>query len=256
MFSILFLRKIMFFFLVLILWQTSPAQEGQVEILETYREQIKSLDSNPQIKSAFELIKAYEFFTRTNHIELTEVPAPPFGEENRAELFYKLIKDYGIDSLWIDELGNVLGLLKGTVGSRLVCLDAHLDTVFPEGTDVKVHERGDTLFAPGIGDDTRGLAMVITIARTLSELEIELEDDVLFVASVGEEGLGDLRGVKHLFRAGHGIDSWISIDGGSLGRVNNKALGSSPSIVFRSNQLWRLTCVLCSPSDWILWSNS
>ena len=108
-----------------------------------------------------------------------------------------------------------------------MAMNAHLDTVFPEGTDVRVTQCNDTLFAPGIGDDTRGLAMLLTIAKTLKEQEIQTTSDVLLVATVGEEGLGDLRGVKEVFsERGPSIDSWISIDGGDIGRVNNKALGS------------------------------
>jgi len=133
----------------------------------------------------------------------------------------------GMDSVWIDEVGNVLGLLEGTQGKRTVALDAHLDTVFPEGTEVKVRIQNDTLYAPGIGDDTRGLSMLLTILETIKTEQIQPKDNLLFVGSVGEEGLGDLRGVKHLFRTGGPkIDSWIAIDGGAIGRVNTKALGS------------------------------
>ena len=129
--------------------------------------------------------------------------------------------------MWIDTVGNVLAYLPGTKGGKTVALNAHLDTVFPEGTDVTVVQRNDTLFAPGIGDDTRGLAMVLTIARTMIEQQIRTDAHVLFVGTVCEEGLGDLRGVKELFsERGPAIDSWIAIDGGDIGRVNNKALGS------------------------------
>jgi tripeptide aminopeptidase len=138
-----------------------------------------------------------------------------------------MMKKLGVDSIWIDDEGNALALRKGTKGDRTVVLDAHLDTVFPEGTDVTVRVNGDTLFAPGVGDDTRGLAMVLAVLRTMNAYDIQTEADVLFVGTVGEEGLGDLRGVKYLFReGGPKIDSWISIDGGELGRVNNKGLGS------------------------------
>ncbi len=102
-----------------------------------------------------------------------------------------------------------------------------MDTVFPEGTDVQVKMKDDTLFAPGIADDTRSLAMIICMIRALEYSDIRTESDLLFVGSVGEEGLGDLRGVKHLFSHNEPkIDSWISIDGGAIGRVNNQALGS------------------------------
>ena len=106
-------------------------------------------------------------------------------------------------------------------------LDAHTDTVFPDGTDVKVKIKGDTLFAPGIGDDTRGMVMVVSVLRAMTVAKIKTQSDILFVGTVGEEGLGDLRGVKQLFTSeSRKIDSWISIDGGDLGRVNTMGLGS------------------------------
>src|SRR5690606_22483601 len=108
-----------------------------------------------------------------------------------------------------------------------VALAGHLDTVFPEGTDVTVRESGDTLFAPGIGDDTRGLIVLLHVLRALEEADIRTDGDLLFIGTVGEEGLGDLRGVKHLFRdGGPRIDAFIAVDGGSAGGITNEALGS------------------------------
>jgi acetylornithine deacetylase/succinyl-diaminopimelate desuccinylase-like protein len=108
-----------------------------------------------------------------------------------------------------------------------VALGGHLDTVFPEGTDVTVRIRGDTLYAPGVGDDTRGLVVVLTVLRALEEAQVETRDDLLFVGTVGEEGLGDLRGMKHLFRDGADpIDAWIEVDGGGLDRLVSMGLGS------------------------------
>ena len=179
------------------------------------------------MKAAFEHIVSIETKTLERHIALTEIEAPPFKEENRATVFAEYYRDLGMDSVWIDSEGNVLGLLLGSEGKQTVALDAHLDTVFPEGTNVKVRIENDTLYAPGIGDDTRGLSMLLTILETIKTNNIQPKDNLLFVGSVGEEGLGDLRGVKHLFREnGPQIDSWIAIDGGNIGRVNNKGLGS------------------------------
>jgi acetylornithine deacetylase/succinyl-diaminopimelate desuccinylase-like protein len=108
-----------------------------------------------------------------------------------------------------------------------VVLGGHLDTVFPEGTDVTVKQRGDTLFAPGVGDDTRGLMVVLTVLRALERTGIRTRDDVWFVGVVGEEGLGDLRGMKHLFRpGGDPIAAWIEVDGGGLTETVNRGLGS------------------------------
>ena len=141
--------------------------------------------------------------------------------------FSERLKLAGIEKVWIDSIGNVIGFLEGSIGNKNIAIDAHLDTVFPEGTDVQVRIKNDTLFAPGIGDDTRGLAMILTIAETIIKSDIKPVDNILFIGTVGEEGLGDLRGVRYLFKNNEPkIDSWIAIDGGSIGRVNNQALGS------------------------------
>jgi tripeptide aminopeptidase len=210
----------------LFLLTPSLAQE-QVHIDKTYLKATQKRLKNKKIKAAFSRIETLDPTTLKRHIELTEIEAPPFKEEKRANVFADYLTKLGMDSVWIDKEGNVLGILKGTEGKRTVALDAHLDTVFPEGTDVKVRIQNDTLYAPGIGDDTRGLSMLLTILETLKTEKIQTKDNLLFVGSVGEEGLGDLRGVKHLFRkGGPQIDSWIAIDGGAIGRVNNKGLGS------------------------------
>jgi tripeptide aminopeptidase len=129
--------------------------------------------------------------------------------------------------VFIDSVGNVIALRKGKGIPSTVALAGHLDTVFPEGTDVTVRERGDTLFAPGIGDDTRGLIDVLQVLRALDDADIRTDADLLFIGTVGEEGLGDLRGVKHLFReGGPRINSFIAVDGGSAGGITNEALGS------------------------------
>lgn len=188
---------------------------------------ITSLANSAAIQRAFRAIDGLAPTTLADHLRLTEIPAPPFMENQRAAAFAGMLRDAGADSVWIDEVGNVLALRRGRAGGRTVALDAHLDTVFPEGTDVTVRRRGDTLVAPGIGDDTRGLAVVLTIVRALNQADLQLDADVLFVASVGEEGLGDLRGVKHLFaEGGPGIDAWIGIDGVDPRRIVHRGLGS------------------------------
>lgn len=201
--------------------------QGLISIDKNYTKTTQKLLKNKKIKAAFNRIETLEPTTIQRHIELTEIEAPPFKEEKRAKVFANYFKQLGLDSVWIDMEGNVLGLMLGSLGKRTVALDAHLDTVFPEGTEVTVRIQNDTLYAPGVGDDTRGLSMLLTIIETLTTEKIQPKDDILFVGSVGEEGLGDLRGVKHLFRKdGPRIDSWIAIDGGAIGRVNNKGLGS------------------------------
>jgi len=192
-----------------------------------HQKEIQKLITKKPIEKAFKILEEIDAQTIKNLITLTEIPAAPFKEGKRALAFKALLEKAGVDKSWIDDVGNVIALRKGTKGDKFVVLDAHLDTVFPEDTDVMVRKKGDTLFAPGIGDDTRGLTMVIAVLDAMNKVNIKTEADLLFIGTVGEEGLGDLRGVRHLFKNNDlKIDSWISIDGGSLGRINNAALGS------------------------------
>jgi len=194
--------------------------------------EVDRLAAHPALERAFEAIEALEPRTLGDHIALTEVAAPPFQEEERARVYADWLREAGADSVFIDAEGNVVAIRRGRGGEaagerRTVAISGHLDTVFPAEVDVTVEQRGDTLYAPGIGDDTRGLIAVLTVLRALERAGIETRDDVRFVGTVGEEGLGDLRGMKHLFRAGADpIHAWIDIDGTGLGRIINKGLGS------------------------------
>lgn len=204
-----------------------PQEKANTAVDKRYVTEMNTLAKRPAVKQAFQAIIDLEPQTNRELIMLTEIPAPPFKEEIRAQAYAGMLKEAGADSVWIDEVGNVIARRKGRSGKTTVALDAHLDTVFPEGTDVKVKQKGDTLFAPGIGDDTRGLMMVLTVLRALEKAGIETQADVLFIGTVGEEGLGDLRGVKHLFgKKGPKIDSWIAVDGGELGGIAHRGLGS------------------------------
>ncbi|MCC9169026.1 M20/M25/M40 family metallo-hydrolase [Pontibacter sp. XAAS-A31] len=198
-----------------------------VTINKRYANEIKALAKRPAVKTALQSVIDLETETRQDHITLTEIPAPPFKEEARARKYAQMLETAGLDSVWIDEVGNVIGRRKGKTGKRTVALEAHLDTVFPEGTDVGVKHKGDTLYAPGVGDDTRGLAVVLTIVKAMEKAGIATDADILFIGTVGEEGLGDLRGVKQLFsEKGPKIDSYIAVEGGGVNRVTNRGLGS------------------------------
>lgn len=207
----------------------SPASCDAAE--NPHCEEVRALAAEPAVRRAFEFIEATDERTLRDHIMLTEIAAPPFGEEPRARTYADMLREAGADSVWIDQVGNVIALRRGRTAGQTLALAGHLDTVFPEGTDVTVQQRGDTLFAPGIGDDTRGLMVVLTVLRALEAAEIETDADVLFVGTVGEEGLGDLRGVKQLFgEDGPGIDAFIAVDGGSSDdgteTITSMALGS------------------------------
>ncbi|MGH7503781.1 MAG: M20/M25/M40 family metallo-hydrolase [Longimicrobiales bacterium] len=189
--------------------------------------EVRALLERSDVQRAMNFIQQDDARTIADLRHLTEIPAPPFGEEERARAFAGLLEEAGADSVWTDEEGNVLAMRRGRTSERTVAIAGHLDTVFPEGTDVTIKERGDTLFAPGIGDDTRGLTVLLAILRSLEAANVQTDADVLFIGTVGEEGLGDLRGVKHLFGQGSPrIDAFLAIDGGSDSRIINQALGS------------------------------
>ncbi|MDH5589039.1 MAG: M20/M25/M40 family metallo-hydrolase [Gemmatimonadota bacterium] len=190
-------------------------------------QEIRALAQHPVVRRAVDLLEETDARTISDLVELTQIPAPPFMEDRRGARFLEMLQELGVDSAWVDEVGNVIGLRRGSGSGTVLALTGHLDTVFPEGTDVSVQERGDTLFAPGIGDDTRGLAAVLAVLRVMNEAGVRTDSDILFVGTVGEEGLGDLRGVKHLFRdGGPRIDAFISIDGTGDTGVTHQGLGS------------------------------
>ena len=189
--------------------------------------EVRLIAARPEIRRALAIAQELEMGADRELIELTEIPAPPFGEAARAARFAELLGGTGLDDLTVDEVGNVVARRPGSGGGETVAIVAHLDTVFPAGTDVTVRRVGDRLYAPGIADDTRGLVLLLNVARALARAEVRTAADILFVGSVGEEGLGDLRGVRHLLReAGPRVDQFIAIDGGSDRRVVNQAVGS------------------------------
>ena len=133
---------------------------------------------------------------------MTEIPAPPFKEKARAEYFVSRLKALGLSDAHIDAEGNAIGIRKGTGNGPRLLISAHLDTVFPEGTDVTVKSRDGKLYAPGIGDDTRGLAVLLSWLKVLNENKVQTVGDLVFVGNVGEEELGNLRGMKAVFQIG------------------------------------------------------
>jgi acetylornithine deacetylase/succinyl-diaminopimelate desuccinylase-like protein len=183
--------------------------------------------ANPGLIKTLEDIKADDEVTLAEQKHITEIAAPPFKEKARAEYFLKRFQELGFKDAAIDSEGNVIGLRKGSGGGRpKLVVSAHLDTVFPEGTDVSVKEKDGVFLAPGIGDDARGLAALLSLIKSINANGIATVGDILFVGTVGEEELGNLRGVKALFRDHADIDGFISIDGLGVTRVVNQATGS------------------------------
>jgi acetylornithine deacetylase/succinyl-diaminopimelate desuccinylase-like protein len=184
--------------------------------------------TNPHVRRAMEFIKEKEIETVNEQVKICEIPAPSFKEQVRAAYLKQRFVELGLNNVRIDAEGNVIGERPGETAQTTLVLAAHLDTVFPEGTDVKVSRAGTTLKAPGIGDDTRGLAVLLAVVRAMNEAKISTHGTIIFVANVGEEGLGDLRGTRHLFskELKGKITHFISIDGTGHS-TTNRAVGSN-----------------------------
>ena len=188
---------------------------------------LQTLLANPGIVKALADIKADDARALDEQKRITEIPAPPFKEKVRAEYYLKRMQELGFQDAAIDSEGNVIALRKGTGGGRpKLVVSAHLDTVFPEGVDVTVKEKDGVINAPGIGDDSRGLAALLSLVKAMNENAVATVGDLLVVGTVGEEELGNLRGVKALFRDHRDIDGFISIDGLGISRVVNQSTGS------------------------------
>jgi acetylornithine deacetylase/succinyl-diaminopimelate desuccinylase-like protein len=179
---------------------------------------VPSLARRPAVRSVLEAVKASEPQTILDQIRFCEVPAPPFKEADRAGLLRAEFVRLGLQSVRLDRVGNVLGERRGEGSRPRVVVAAHLDTVFPEGTDVKVTRQGNLLRGPGIGDNCRGLAVLAAIIRAMQQTGVQTTGPVTFVANVGEEGLGDLRGMKALFgeTMKDQIERFLSIDNAGI----------------------------------------
>jgi len=191
------------------------------------RHTVKSLMRTGILAEALAAIQRNEPDTLDVQAQLCETPAPPFGEGERAAAMKRSFADLGLAEVRTDDIGNVIAVRRGCLARPSLVLSAHLDSVFPVGTDVRVRRKGNVLAAPGIYDDCRGLAVLLAVARVLQQLTIETSDTLIFVATVGEEGEGDLRGVRHLCQESLDgqIDRFISIDGVG-NELNHIGIGS------------------------------
>lgn len=186
---------------------------------------IRALKESPKMAKALQIAFDEAELGMREQIELCEIPAPTFEEAVRGEDIVRRMKAYGLIDVTVDEIGNVIGFRPGKGNGPVLAIGAHMDTVFPAGTDVTVKQEGNRYFAPGIGDNCSGLRALLQIIRSLNEADIQTQGDIYFVATVGEEGLGDIRGSKH-FVATHKIDGFIAIDNTEIGRILRGAVGS------------------------------
>ncbi|MFD2044656.1 M20/M25/M40 family metallo-hydrolase [Ornithinibacillus salinisoli] len=200
--------------------------KSQKYISPSINSSYEKLMANQSIQDTLAFIESDHQQTVDEQISITEIAAPPFKEETRAKDFKERLEALGLSDVYMDEEGNVYGIRYGTGNGPRIFISAHLDTVFPEGTDVRVSEKDGILYAPGISDDTRGLAELLAVIRAVKHANLPTVGDIIFGGTVGEEGAGDLRGVKAFFHEHKDIDGFISIDGPGADNIVYLGAGS------------------------------
>ena len=214
---------------------SSPAQTGssanEPDVTRTSRQEVSRLAALPEVHAAFNWFRSHARELSDSQMEVARIPAPPFGEQERAEWLKNKFTTLGLSDVHVDEIGNVIGVRPGVDprAASVIALTAHLDTVFPAGTPLNIKREADRLLGPGISDNAAGVTGLLAIAAALQEARIKTNLPVLFVGNVGEEGEGDVRGMRHLF----GESSWagkiqytIVIDGAGTDSIVTQALGS------------------------------
>jgi len=195
---------------------------------EDWPKTVAAVARRPEVQAAFKRIDGMleEFAAET--MAICEVPAPPFQEHARARFVAGLMERYGLSSVHVDEAPNAIGIYPAAGGREgdAVLLAAHIDTVFPEGTDCTVRREGNRLTAPGVSDNSANVAAILAVARLLLEFHFELPREVIFIGDAGEEGLGDLRGMKQAMRDYGGRARYIMPVDGAFGTICHRAVGS------------------------------
>lgn len=202
------------------------AKQSEYRVCEEVTAAYAKLAACEQVAAGLSFLRADEENTLRDQKEISEIPSPTFEEEVRAAYYRKRLEALGLKDVTTDSAGNVFGVYKGCGSGPKLFVAAHLDTVFPQGTDLAVTTKDGRLYGPGIADDARGLAAILSIVRALNAAGVKTVGDIVFGGTVGEEGLGDLRGVKAFFRDNGDIDGFITVDGTKVSLITYLATGS------------------------------
>lgn len=211
------------------------ASRGGTVLSETQRsrtaqQRVAALAELRLVHEAFAWFRRKEFYLQEQQLEVAGVPAPPFGEAARAEWLRSRFQQLGLGEVHIDEIGNVLGILPGAdPDAGYVALSAHIDTVFPPSTPIQVCRKGDKLYGPGIADNASGIVALLGLIGVLKEVHLRNHAPIVFIGNVGEEGEGDLRGMRHVFAAPRwrdSIDCSVVVDGAGTDSIVSEGLGS------------------------------
>lgn len=192
------------------------------------QQEVVRLSALPEVRSAFAWLRAQEAQFAHWQLEMARIPAPPFGETARGQWLRQQFSNLGLEEVRVDDVGNVFGVRRG-FGKRYVSLSAHIDTVFPAGTPLNIRQQGSRLYGPGVSDNAAGLTAMLAIAAALRAAKVTHHLPILFVGNVGEEGEGDLRGMRHIFSQSQGKDNIafsVVLDGAGADTIVAEALGS------------------------------
>jgi tripeptide aminopeptidase len=187
---------------------------------------ISKLADDARCAAGLKWIEKSGSWVTDQQIRLTEIPAPEFNEAARGQELASIFESYGLNTR-TDAAGNVIGERGGADSKNIVLVAAHLDTVFPAGTDVRVKRDGKRLIAPGISDNGAGLGALVGLARALAESRVETNAKIVLAGDVGEEGEGNLRGIRKLVESyGSRLSAVIALDGPAISHITTQGIAS------------------------------
>jgi tripeptide aminopeptidase len=211
----------------------TPPRADMPDIAPAVQMDVARLAASPEVRSAYNWLRAQEPQLAQWQMEMARIPAPPFGESARGAWLAERFREVGLDDVRIDDVGNVFGVHSGFMGSGLgqrhVALSAHIDTVFPASTPLNIRQQGSRLYGPGVSDNGAGVTAMLAIAALLRAVRLRHALPFVFIGNVGEEGEGDLRGMRHIFSTPRWKDSIaysVVLDGAGADTIVAEALGS------------------------------
>ena len=207
-----------------------PPRADLPDVAPTVQQEVARLAASPEVRSAFNWFRTQEPQLTQWQMEMARIPAPPFGESARGAWLAERFREVGLDDVRIDDVGNVFGTHPG-YGQRYVALSAHIDTVFPANTPLNIRQQGSRIYGPGVSDNGAGVAALLAIASLLRAVRLRHALPFVFIGNVGEEGEGDLRGMRHIFSTPRWKDSIaysVVLDGAGADTIVAEALGSRP----------------------------
>lgn len=206
----------------------NPPRADLSDVQPTLQQEVARLAASPEVRSAFNWFRLQEPQLLHWQMEMARIPAPPFGESARAGWLAERFREVGLDDVRIDDVGNVFGVHPG-FGRRYVALSAHIDTVFPANTPLNIRQQGSRIYGPGVSDNGAGVTAMLAIAAMLRAVRVRHALPFVFIGNVGEEGEGDLRGMRHIFSTPRWKDSIaysLVLDGAGADTIVAEALGS------------------------------